>query len=128
MQSKESVYFPGLNVIRAIAATLVLIWHAMQLRHFLGLPPGPPVNEMAGFAVTMFFVLSGFLITYLLLREQERFGAISRRRFYLRRILRIWPAYFLAVTFGVAFLTWLLPKSPEHAGERVACYLFFVPN
>src|SRR5689334_8676740 len=101
MKTKEIVYFPGLNGIRAIAASLVLIWHAKKFRSLLGLLPGPEPTPMAGFAVTMFFVLSGFLITYLLLTEKERFGSISRRRFYVRRILRIWPPYYLAVALGL---------------------------
>lgn len=47
--------------------------------------------------VNFFFVLSGFLITYLLLAEQENHGKINIKYFYMRRILRIWPVYFLVV-------------------------------
>jgi len=55
--------------------------------------------------VTAFFVISGFLITWLLLREYERTGEVSLRSFYIRRVLRIFPAYyaFLAVTFAIDF-------------------------
>lgn len=54
--------------------------------------------------VDMFFVISGFLITSILLREKINTGRISLRRFYIRRILRIWPAYYLLVflTLGAA--------------------------
>jgi peptidoglycan/LPS O-acetylase OafA/YrhL len=56
-----------------------------------------------GIGVLFFFTLSGFLITYILLSEKEVSGTISLKRFYLRRILRIWPLYFLIL--GIAFIT-----------------------
>lgn len=49
----------------------------------------------------MFFVLSGFLITHLLLTERKELGKIDLRRFYLRRVLRIWPLYFLTVALAL---------------------------
>jgi peptidoglycan/LPS O-acetylase OafA/YrhL len=55
----------------------------------------------------MFFVLSGFLITTLLLRERDRHGDISLRQFYMRRVLRIFPLYYgilLALTLGLIFV------------------------
>jgi peptidoglycan/LPS O-acetylase OafA/YrhL len=54
-------------------------------------------------AVRFFFVLSGFLITYLILAEKERTGRLNVRFFMLRRVLRIWPLYYLIV--GFAFFT-----------------------
>jgi len=56
-----------------------------------------------GIGVLFFFVLSGFLITYILLVEKQDTGTISLKRFFIRRILRIWPLYFLML--GVAFVT-----------------------
>lgn len=50
--------------------------------------------------VGLFFVLSGFLITFLLLNEVSRNGSINVRHFFMRRILRIWPLYFLLIIFG----------------------------
>ena len=50
--------------------------------------------------VNFFFVLSGFLITYLLLEEKQRHGRIHIGYFYIRRMLRIWPLYFACVAFG----------------------------
>ncbi len=73
--------FPILNGLRAIAVLLVVFYHA-------GLPaPG-------GFGVLIFFTLSGFLITWLLLAEFRKTGAISLRKFYVRRSLRIFPAFY----------------------------------
>ncbi len=53
-----------------------------------------------GEAVQCFFVLSGFLITYLLLQERTKTGQISIRQFYWKRVLRIWPLYFTITLLG----------------------------
>ncbi|HEY4660041.1 MAG TPA: acyltransferase family protein, partial [Terriglobales bacterium] len=74
---------PSLDGIRAVAVALVVFYH-------LGIPGVP-----GGMGVLMFFVLSGFLITWLLLKEEERFGHISLKLFYARRTLRIFPAFYV---------------------------------
>jgi peptidoglycan/LPS O-acetylase OafA/YrhL len=73
---------PSLYGIRGIAAMTVVLSH-------IGVPAS---NAM--YAVICFFVLSGFLITHLLLVELDRTADISLRRFYLRRALRIFPAFY----------------------------------
>lgn len=73
---------PSLDGLRALAAFLVVFYHS-------GLPAG------GGLGVLMFFVLSGFLITWLLLREEEQWGNISLKQFYTRRTLRIFPAFYV---------------------------------
>jgi len=71
------------------------------------------VNPETGkIAVICFFVLSGFLITYLLLAEERHTGSISTRDFYARRILRIWPLYYVLVL--AAFF--VFPRIPVFAG------------
>ncbi|WP_026978340.1 acyltransferase family protein [Flavobacterium tegetincola] len=101
MNKTQVLHLTGLNGIRAIAAIAVLVSHiSLQLPDF-GLNPifiGSN-NEAAGlalasFGVTVFFALSGFLITYLLLLEKEK-QPIQVKHFYIRRILRIWPLYYL---------------------------------
>lgn len=72
---------PGLDGLRAISVGLVILYHAE-------LPISGPLG------VLIFFVLSGFLITWLLLKEDERTGTISLRGFYRRRTLRIFPAFY----------------------------------
>ena len=57
--------------------------------------------------VSFFFVLSGFLITYLLLKEKEFTQKINLKAFYIRRILRIWPLYYFSVFFGFAIFPYL---------------------
>ena len=89
---------PSLDGVRAVAILLVLYAHA----HFPGNDWAPlrTLRGRCGFlGVQTFFVLSGFLITTLMLREVRRTGGLSLRGFYLRRVLRIVPAYlaFLAV-------------------------------
>lgn len=57
--------------------------------------------------VNFFFCLSGFLITYLLVLEKERKGGIHIGKFYMRRILRIWPLYYALMVFGFILFPWL---------------------
>jgi peptidoglycan/LPS O-acetylase OafA/YrhL len=92
---KPATYIPGLDGIRAIALSLVYVGHAG-----LGnLIPG-------GFGVTIFFFLSGYLITTLLRIEMAQSGRISIAQFYLRRTLRIFPPMYvtLIVWIGLAGL------------------------
>jgi peptidoglycan/LPS O-acetylase OafA/YrhL len=108
--SDRSIQLPGLNALRFYAAFSVLVGHICnnfgELRTQVS--SFPLLNAFLldpQSAVNLFFVLSGFLITYLLLREKSQNGKISVRKFYLRRILRIWPLY-----YSVLFIcTFLLP-------------------
>jgi len=83
-------HFPALDGLRAVAVMVVIIGHR-------GFPiPGLPSD----LGVSAFFVLSGFLITRLLIRERERSGTISLRAFYARRTIRIFPAYYSFLLFS----------------------------
>lgn len=89
---------PCLDGLRALAILLVLFSHLEFPGS--GWPPLRPLHGRCGFlGVQIFFVLSGFLITTLMLREVRRTGRLSLRGFYWRRLLRIVPVYvvFLAV-------------------------------
>ena len=80
---ENRVYFPGLNGIRALAAISVLLAHIDEYkwRLNLGIPPMFPKVLLNGInAVIMFFVLSGFLITYLLLSEIQKTGTVLKPR------------------------------------------------
>ncbi len=94
----------ALDGLRAIAVALVLAGHGSEayLGHSRSIWLAPLCNSSLG--VRLFFVLSGFLITGLLVREHEKHGRISLRDFYVRRTLRIFPAFylFLAVVAGLA--------------------------
>jgi peptidoglycan/LPS O-acetylase OafA/YrhL len=67
--------------------------------------------------VQFFFVLSGFLITYLLAEEKQRTGRINIRLFLLRRALRIWPLYYLMVAFAFATPYILSVLNLNHSDE-----------
>lgn len=93
--SKTTSYIPSLDGLRAVSILLVFASH-VQLSHLI---PG-------GFGVTVFFFLSGFLITTLLIREYDSYGKISVGHFYLRRVLRLGPP--IAATLGACILAvWL---------------------
>src|ERR1700688_5195959 len=86
MASKTTLHIPSLDGIRALAALMVFVAHAG-----LGdLVPG-------GFGVTIFFFLSGYLITTLLRIEHSEQGSISLGKFWLRRMLRILPPFYLVL-------------------------------
>lgn len=115
MTTSPRIYFRGLNGIRAIAAMIVVILHTGQYLDLFGLK----VSEQHkwfwhSYAVTLFFVLSGFLITFLLLEEKKQTGTVSLKEFYVRRILRIWPLYYLIIIVTLAIYFFLpsvgLPK------------------
>jgi len=91
------------------------------------------MSRISNEGLTLFFVLSGFLITYLLLTEQRNSGKISIRNFYIRRILRIWPLYYLIIILGqliIPFTGWfgLEYNINQNFFETTVCYLFFLPN
>lgn len=87
IQFLEQRHFGSLDGVRCFCTTAVL-WHHAS-------PPNFPQLLTRGFlGVDMFFVLSGFLIVTLLLREQTAKGQISLRKFYARRALRIFPVYY----------------------------------
>ncbi|MDB6027192.1 MAG: acyltransferase 3 [Verrucomicrobiales bacterium] len=117
----KSGEIPSLNGWRAVAIILVVLDHA---KFTAGFPSGSLPNlawiffEQGNLGVRMFFVLSGFLITHLLLREAARAGTVSLKQFYLRRSLRILPVYltYLAVLA-------LLLKTQIYVGETNAAWL-----
>ncbi|NVJ48567.1 MAG: acyltransferase [Cytophagia bacterium] len=96
--SFKKIYFPNLNGLRFIAAFLVIIHHMVQFKSINGIQTSwdkiSSIDMIGKLGVVLFFVLSGFLITYLLLIEEKRFKKISIKQFYIRRALRIWPLYF----------------------------------
>jgi peptidoglycan/LPS O-acetylase OafA/YrhL len=100
-KEKAKVYFPGLHGLRFFAAMMVVFSHVELMKDYHGYPnlyaSNLAVYESGRMGVTLFFVLSGFLISYLLLAEQKVSGSISVKKFYGRRILRIWPLYYLLV-------------------------------
>ena len=93
-RSIDKLYLPGLNGIRAIAALSVLFGHMWAPFGDWGIGKSPFSIPWPDGPVTTFFVISGFLITYLLMNEIGKTNDVSIGKFYMRRILRIWPLYY----------------------------------
>lgn len=122
----KTIYLPGLNGLRSIAALSVLISH-ISLRGIANF--GLPFIDfpMAGYGVTLFFVISGFLITYLLKQEILKQKNVDVKKFYLRRILRIWPIYYLFILICICTF-FVLGKEHEIISEQLWFYVFFGAN
>lgn len=104
--SADRYYKPELDVLRLCAFLFVFFVHRLDLA-----PIDPEkyywahhISLVGNYGVPLFFFLSAFLITELLNKEQQEFGSISVKSFYIRRILRIWPLYFVFF-FGMVLLT-----------------------
>lgn len=132
----NKIYFPGLNGLRFWAAFFVILHHVEQFKLWQNMPNLFRTNffESIGHqGVSLFFVLSGFLITYLLLIEYEKTHHIAIKNFYIRRILRIWPLYYLIMVLGLFVLPLFIHIGPveklhEHFGLKVLLFLFMLPN
>ncbi len=105
---RERAHLPGVDGLRAIAALLVLALHT-------GLFPGHG-------GVVVFFVLSGFLITWVLLQEEARHGGVSLRRFWLRRGLRIFPVFYVFWLVHLAFADARFLGTPD--GQRWTAFFY----
>jgi len=91
---------PSLNGLRAISIIIVLLFHLFRFNIVINQDIAARIPILNGrFGVNIFFVISGFIITTLLLREEKRFGKISIKHFYIRRTLRIFPAYYFLLFF-----------------------------
>jgi peptidoglycan/LPS O-acetylase OafA/YrhL len=122
---REKKVFGGLDGLRFISISAV-VWHHSVGNYFTNI-------RAAGYGflgVDLFFVISGFLIVTLLLRERELKGAISLRNFYVRRTLRIFPLYYFAIISLALF--YLLIKKGSPRGEEfindLPIYLLYLGN
>ena len=108
-------YVPALDGLRGIAIILVMLDHA-EIRTFPG---------SGNVGVTLFFVLSGFLITTLLLEERERTGRIDLRAYLMRRGFRLLPALAVLVVV-VSILMVLMGRATEIGGDVIPTLLYFM--
>ncbi len=119
----NKLYLPGLNGIRAVAAITVLFGHMWAPFGNWGVTPPWNIPWPDG-PVTTFFVISGFLITYLLMNEIGKTNDVSIPKFYMRRILRIWPLYYTYLALAL-LATWLFHDEINNAAWF---YTFFSGN
>lgn len=134
MNREARILFPNLNGLRFTGALTVMLFHCFTLHreiwgdfyHKSWFQAIGKILNKGHLGVALFFVLSGFLITYLLLDELKRNGRINVLHYFMRRILRIWPLYFLITVFGF-FLFPHLPYGVETTHELWR-YLMFLSN
>ena len=111
-EAAQRIYFPELDGLRFIAFMMVYLFHGGIsqgiVARLVGSRAAWALRENGRFGVQLFFILSGYLIATLLLREEASYGRISLRAFWIRRILRIWPLYYLIV----AHRLFLHPRAP----------------
>ncbi len=99
--------FGSLDGLRAVSI-IAVIWHHTSATAFAG----GPLGHIGAEGVTLFFAISGFLITTLLLRERDRRGQIDLRAFYVRRTLRIFPLYYTVLFLYLALVLAIERQSP----------------
>lgn len=124
-------YRPEIDVLRFVCFLLVFFHHTAGdiVGYFSGPTArwGAALQSASGFGADLFFVLSSFLITSLLLREIKVTGRLEARTFYIRRALRIWPLYFVAL-FLIIWLERLQPSHERLQPIHVAAMLLFAGN
>ena len=155
-------YFKGLDSLRFFAALAVFFTHVELIKKFTGfgshwIDPeeritkftvfqsvmakeidalSPLIAYSSALGVVFFFVLSGFLITFLLLKEKEQNNSIAVKKFYLRRALRIWPLYYLIFILGFFVLPYFdffaVPGQDKFFQQNfwgnLMLYAVFMPN
>jgi peptidoglycan/LPS O-acetylase OafA/YrhL len=135
-KAKSKIFFPNLDGLRFVCFLTVFLYHCNEtLFRKISDPTARKIIDFlfrnGNVGVNIFFVLSGFLITYLLIKEKELKKDISLTNFYMRRILRIWPLFYLCVFFG--FVVYPFLKSHAELGPNEAVsngwyYLFLAGN
>jgi peptidoglycan/LPS O-acetylase OafA/YrhL len=121
---KVGGYLPALDGVRAIAVSLVLFGHTVEHDEFQSLCH---IGEECTYVgICLFFVLSGYLITRLLIREEDSSGNVSLPYFFMRRGLRLFPALWLYL--AVVYLCWSRGWLPDHAWYSFFSSLLYVRN
>jgi peptidoglycan/LPS O-acetylase OafA/YrhL len=133
-QKINPVYFENLDALRFLAAFSVFIFHYFRdiKAFYAGIEENNVfkglliIADKGGLGVNFFFVLSGFLITYLILHERTTTGQFNPGKFLIRRTLRIWPLYFIVILIG--FVVFPLLFDWYHTIHNPLMYVFFLAN
>lgn len=130
-KSSSSVYIPQFDIIRFFAAFMIVIYHSyIAWKGWFGLPGILSTGDYKSFSsiglhvdqflrnlpigVDIFFFISGYLLTYLLVVEKQNYGKVNIPNFYIRRGLRIWPLYFFLIAIAPFLVNWLGEKQPVY--------------
>jgi len=134
---KTKIFFANLDGLRFFSFFGVFLFHFYKSLFDNIKETYPAVYEVGEFlfqngslGVNFFFVLSGFLITFLLIKERELTSKINIKNFYVRRILRIWPLYYICLIIGFIIYPFVNKLSGIYL-EEVAnpwYYVFFAAN
>ena len=130
----EKPYFQNLDALRFFAAFAVFVFHFFQEFNHVFIPDSSKtfyaivnvVLSKGTLGVNFFFVLSGFLITYLILFEIKQKGSFGLKNFLIRRTLRIWPLYFLIILIGFVIFPLIIPGF--ETVHNAWYYVFFLAN
>ncbi|MBL4561483.1 MAG: acyltransferase [Labilibaculum sp.] len=131
---KQENYLNGLNSLRFIAAFFIIAMHIHNNQTIMNLPHLPNMAFLYKGAVSFFFTLSGFLITYIRIAEYEKNGNISMRNFFSKRFYRLAPVYYLVIAFGMIFYWLIVPAigmnthNDYNINLALFLYLIFLPN
>ncbi len=127
------IHFKNLDGLRAVAAFAVVFYHiSLWIKY-----PDTKFYDIFKFVlafggrsgplgVTFFFILSGFLITYLMFREQAEHGKLNVPFFYIRRLLRIWPLYYLTLIAGFLIYPFFVKLSGQAYAENASPLLYSI--
>ena len=125
-QFQQSRYFDNLDGLRALAIFGVLLCHAPRFSQW-----SDTFQENGRYGVSLFFVISGLLISSLLIRERATNGTVNLLNFYIRRGLRLYPLYYsmlaleCVMVFGLGFYK---PENQVLFREKLPSYLFYYSN
>src|ERR1044071_1597371 len=134
--SSQRIYFKNLDILRFLAAYMVVLLHSFfgwdshfgKTKWLSGMGQETVtlvkrIFENFTMGVDIFFLISGFLLTYLLLAEYQKNGKVDVMKFYIRRAFRIWPLYFLMLLIGPLLTYFFGEQAPGYAYQ-----FFFLGN
>lgn len=133
----KRLYFPNFDAIRGIGAFVVFLVHLSSAQSLGGFKVFFKVPIQDDIILVLFFAISGFLITYLLFTEKERYKDINLKKYFVRRILRIWPMYYLLIILSIFILPSIsflhLESTKEFHFSKLTnydliCFFLILPN
>lgn len=136
INDKRKIYFENLDGLRFLCFLSVFFFHSFYTNNneiqqtWIYSIIKKDIFGNGNLGVNFFFILSGFLITYLLLEEKKINGQINLKNFWIRRILRIWPLFYFCVFFGFIIFPQLKQLFGQNPNETAnyPYYLVFLNN